>query len=157
MPFWIKMPPYGGYYTQEQLKDIVNYAKLRNIEIIPGIDMPGHSSAALYAYPWLSCDNQPWLKDPNSPFEFSDPLCVCKPEVVQFSKDVLSEIMDIFPATYIHIGGDECKHKDWLKTPACTDIMKAYKIENTAQLQSWYNSQLEAHIMSRGRKMIGWD
>ncbi|MDX2189472.1 MAG: family 20 glycosylhydrolase [Bacteroidota bacterium] len=150
-------PQYGGFYTQADIKEIVNYAKERNITVVPEIDLPGHSAAAIYAYNWLSCNNKPWTIHSNSPFEFADPLCICDDKVVEFTKDILAEIIDIFPSEYIHIGGDECKHEAWKEVPLCKQIMEKEGLKTTMELQGRFNKQLESYIISKGRKMIGWD
>lgn len=150
-------PKYGGFYTQEDIKEIVQYAADRNITVVPEIDLPGHSAAAIYAYNWLSCKNQPWTIEPTSPFEFSDPLCVCDDKVVEFTKDILSEVIALFPSKYIHIGGDECKHAAWENEPLCKKIMEKEGLKTTTELQARFNRQLESFIISKGRKMMGWD
>jgi hexosaminidase len=150
-------PVYGGFYTQNEMKELVAYASEKNITIIPEIDLPGHSWSAIYSYNNLSCSGKTWKKPNDVPFQFSDPLCVCDPNVLQFTKDVMTEIIDIFPSQYIHIGGDECRHEAWNDYVTCRDLMKKENLKNTAELQSWFNRELEAHIISKGRKIIGWD
>lgn len=150
-------PQYGGFYTQEDIKEIVKYASERHITVVPEIDLPGHSWAAIYAYNELACDGKVWKKPENAAFEFADPLCICNDNVVNFTKDVLDEVIALFPSEYIHIGGDECKHHVWANYPICQKIMKDEGLTTTEQLQSRFNRQMEQFINSKGRKMIGWD
>ncbi|TSD66458.1 family 20 glycosylhydrolase [Inquilinus sp. KBS0705] len=143
---------YGGYYTQAQLKDLVAYAAARQIDIIPEIDMPGHMMAAINEYPYLSCDGK-------SAFGklFSTPICPCLPSTFQFAQDVYSEIMDIFPSKYLHIGGDEVDQSLWAKSDECKALMQKEGLKNTAELQSYFINNMEKFFYSRGRKLIGWD
>lgn len=151
-------PQYGGYYTHDDVKEIVAYAKARHIEVLPEIDLPGHSAAAIYAYPWLSCNGETWKMEIDTANTiFSDPLCVCNPKVMQFSKDILEEVMELFPFEYFHIGGDECKHKAWLGVQACEDLMKRENLKSDLEIQGWYTRELEKFVMAKGKKMIGWD
>lgn len=143
---------YGGFYTQQEMKEIVAYAAQRHITIVPEIDMPGHMMAAIHAYGYLSCTG-------NSAFGelFTTPICPCMRSTFEFAKDVYTEIMDIFPSEYIHLGGDEVDRTSWEKSPACQALMKEKGIKNTAQLQSYFISEMEAFFHSKGRKLIGWD
>ncbi len=150
-------PIYGGFYTQEQIKQLVKYAAERNINIVPEIDLPGHSWSAIYAYNNLSCSGSMWKKPENVPFQFSEPLCVCSPEVMNFVKDVIGEVIELFPSKYIHIGGDECRHEAWENYEICKTLMEKEKLKNTAELQGWFNRQLEQFVRSKGRYIIGWD
>ena len=139
---------YGGYYTQDEAKEIVAYAKQRNITVIPEIEMPGHSYEVLAAYPELSCTN-----DPNTCHEF----CIGNPRTLEFLKDILTEVIAIFPSRYIHIGGDEAGTHCWKKCSKCQDlkVKKGFNDEN--ELQSYLISNIEQFLKSRGRKLIGWD
>jgi hexosaminidase len=143
---------YGGFYTQAQLKELVAYAAARKIDIIPEIDMPGHMMAAINEYPYLSCDG-------GSKFGqlFSTPICPCLPSTFKFAQDVYSEIMDIFPSKYIHIGGDEVDRSLWAKSEACKALMKKEGLKNTAELQSYFINNMEKFFNAKGRKLIGWD
>jgi hexosaminidase len=143
---------YGGFYTQAEMKALVSYAADKHIDIIPEIDMPGHMMAAIDQYPWLSCDG-------SSVFGklFSTPICPCLPSTFQFAKDVYTEIMDIFPGTYIHIGGDEVDRSLWAKSDECKALMQKEGLKNTAELQSYFINDMEKFFNSKGRKMIGWD
>jgi len=143
---------YGGFYTQAEMKDVVAYATIRHIDIIPEIDMPGHMMAAIDAYNYLSCDNK-------SAFGalFSIPICPCLPGTYQFAEDIYTEIMDIFPSRYIHIGGDEVDRSFWSKSEACKILMEKEGLKTTAELQSYFIRKMETFFNSKGRKIIGWD
>ena len=148
---------YGGYYTQDDVREIVKYAAQRQILIVPEIDVPGHSTAAIYAYPGLSCSKAPWVKSANIPFEFSDPLCAGNDSTYQFLKDVFTELCELFPGPYFHIGGDECKHIPWQTCKACQLRMKENNLSNEKQLQSYFNQQLESFLISKRKRLIGWE
>lgn len=143
---------YGGFYTQEELKQLVAYAAEKNIEIIPEIDMPGHMMAAINSYMFLSCDS-------TSSFGkfFSTPICPCNPATLDFAKDIFTEIMEIFPSTYIHIGGDEVERSHWERSQACQDMMKREGMKTSAELQAWFINSMEKFFKEKGRKLIGWD
>ncbi|HEY4110851.1 family 20 glycosylhydrolase [Puia sp.] len=143
---------YGGFYTQEEMRGLVAYAAQRHIDIIPEIDMPGHMMAAINQYNWLSCDS-------TSAFGalFSKPICPCLPATYQFAQDIYTEIMDIFPSTYLHIGGDEVDRTLWAKSAECQRLMKEQGLKTTAELQSYFIRRMEAFFNSKGRKLIGWD
>jgi hexosaminidase len=148
--------PYGGFYTQEEVKDIVAYARSKFVTIIPEIEMPGHSLAALTAYPELSCTG--------GPFEvgtkwgvFSDVYCAGKESTFKFLEDVLTEVIDLFPGTYIHIGGDECPKDRWRKCPDCQKRIKEEGLKDEKELQSYFISRMEKFLISKNRKLIGWD
>ena len=153
---------YGGYYTQEEIRDIVRYAADRYITIIPEIDMPGHMVAALAAYPELGCTGGPYevwglwgVAD--------DILCVGKDHTLQFVKDVLDEVMQLFPGEYIHIGGDESPRVRWQECPLCQQRIKDVGIRAEgkqsaeARLQGWFTTQVQQYLAGHGRRIIGWD
>ena len=153
---------YGGYFTQDQIRDIVRYAADRYITIIPEIDMPGHMVAALTAYPELGCTGGPYevwgmwgVAD--------DILCVGKDHTLQFVKDVLDEVMQLFPSEYIHIGGDESPRVRWQECPLCqqriNDIgLKAQGNQSAeALLQGWFTTQVQQYLAQHGKRIIGWD
>ncbi len=140
---------YGGYYTHEDIRDILHYAAIRHIEVVPEIDLPGHSCDVLHADPQLACDGVNWKQ--------SHELCIGKEETFQFTADVLDEVMKLFPSKYIHIGGDECSTRHWGECPACRKRMQAEHIDSVSQLQAYYTSRLQKYVESRGRKIIGWD
>ena len=154
--------PYGGFYTQEQAKEIVAYAAERYITVIPEIDLPGHMQAALTAYPELGCTGGPyevWTQWGVS----ENVLCAGNDKTIQFVKDVLAEIVEIFPSEYIHVGGDECPKTVWAKCPKCQARIKALGLKSDSRhtkeerLQSYVIHEAEAFLATKGRKMIGWD
>lgn len=154
--------PYEGHYTQEQAKELVAYAAERYITVIPEIDLPGHMQAALAAYPELGCTGGPYevWRD----WGVSDQvLCAGNDNTMQFVKDVLTEILEIFPSEYIHIGGDECPKSEWVKCPKCQARIKALGLKSDdkhskeERLQSYVINTAEQFLNERGRKIIGWD
>ncbi len=148
--------PHGGFYTQEQIKNIVAYAQDRNITIIPEFEMPGHSSAAIAAYTWLGTAG----KDIDVPVKFGrhyDNYDVTKPEVEQFVKDVLTELFELFPSKVIHIGGDEVGYKVWEDSPSVQKYMKEHGINTPADLQIAFTNKISKFIESKGRRMMGWN
>lgn len=143
---------YGGFYTQKEMKELVQYAAARHIDIIPEIDMPGHMMAAINAYNYLSCDGKSGFGE-----LFSTPVCPCLPSTFQFAKDVLREIMDIFPSRYIHIGGDEVDRSHWAKSEECKALMQKEGLKSTAELQAWFIRRMEDFFHENGKELIGWD
>lgn len=145
---------YGGFYTQEEIKDIIRYAAVRHIEIIPEIDMPGHMMAAIMLYPELSCSGQnpkDWRHD------FSTPVCPIKETSLDFAKNIFGEIAALFPSKYIHIGGDEVNLTEWENSPLCQQFMQEHHFDNPAQLQSYFNKYMEDFFASKGKILMGWD
>lgn len=147
---------YGGYYTQEEIRDIVRYAAERYITIIPEIEMPGHSRAALAAYPNLGCTGGPYTVATTWGV-FEDVYCAGKEDTFTFLQDVLDEVMELFPGTYIHIGGDEVPKKRWKACKACQQRMKSEKLKDEHELQSYFIQCIEKYLNSKGRQIIGWD
>ena len=154
--------PYGGFYTQEQAKELVAYAAERYITVIPEIDLPGHMQAALAAYPELGCTGGPY--EVWTQWGVSDNvLCAGNDQTIQFIKDVLAEIVEIFPSEYIHVGGDECPKVKWSTCPKCQARIKALGLKSDnkhtkeERLQSYVIHEAEEFLNSKGRKMIGWD
>ncbi|MBI5371477.1 MAG: beta-N-acetylhexosaminidase [Sphingobacteriales bacterium] len=169
---------HGGYYTQEEIKEVVQYAKSRYIDVIPEIEMPGHSSAAIAAYPSLSCF-------PDEPTAFSadrvarktaeeqkngrvkivqetwgvfeDVYCAGKESTFEFLQNVIDEVIPLFPSKYFHIGGDECPKTHWKKCPACQLRMKENNLKDEHELQSYFVQRVEKYLNSRGKTLIGWD
>ena len=159
---------YGGFYTQEQIKDIVKYASERNITIVPEIDFPGHSMAALAAYPELSTKKEAKFVNPGSKFAewhgdgtfemlIENTLNPADEKVYEFVDKVFTEIAQLFPGQYIHMGGDECFHGYWEADPAVQKFMKKNKIKDSHELQSYFVKRVEKIVSSKGKKMIGWD
>ena len=156
------MNRYGGYYTQQEMKEIVQYAKERFITVIPEIDMPGHMLGALTAYPELGCTGGPYEVEGHWGV-FDDILCAGKEETFRFVEGVLEEVMDIFPSEYIHIGGDEAPRTRWEKCPLCQERIRKEHLtakgnqSAEARLQGYFTKRVEAFVQSKGRKLIGWD
>lgn len=154
--------PHSGFYTQDEAREIVRYAADRFITVVPEIDLPGHTTAALASYPELGCTGGPY-KVLCSFGVFPDVLCAGNDQTLQFTKDVLDEIMDIFSSEYIHIGGDECPKSRWEKCPKCQAKIKELGIKalpkhsKENQLQTYFMSELEKEINAHGRRMLGWD
>lgn len=153
---------YGGYYTQEQIKEVVAYAASKYIEVIPEIEMPGHSVAAITAYPNLACN--PVSFETGKPHEVrkvwgvsKDILCAGNDTVFTFLQDVLKEVMPLFPSQYIHVGGDEAPHDAWVKCPKCQKRMQEEGLKNVTELQSWFIRRMEGFINSNNKKLIGWE
>ena len=147
--------PHGGFYTQQEARDIVEYARQRHITVIPEIDMPGHTLAALAAYPELGCTGGPYEVGHRWGV-YKDVLCLGKESTYKFVQDVIDEVVDIFPAKYFHIGGDESPTVMWEKCPNC--LQKA-KDENTdiKHLQQYFTNRIEKYLNSKGKSIIGWD
>jgi len=143
---------YGGFFTQEQIKEIIAYAADRQIEVIPEIDMPGHFKAAIDNYPYLSCTGKAGWGE-----QFSSPACLGKETSYEFTKNILSEIADLFPSEYVHIGGDEVNIQSWEKCPLCQKSIKDNNLKNEHELQSFFNKDMEAFLNSKGKRLMGWD
>ncbi|WP_163710459.1 family 20 glycosylhydrolase [Mangrovibacterium lignilyticum] len=147
---------HGGFYTQEQVKDVVAYAAARHVTIVPEIEMPGHAQAALAAYPWLGCFDDTlkvwplWGVSENV-------YCAGKESTFEFLQDVLDEVIPLFPGTYFHVGGDECPKENWEKCPLCQKRMKEEGCKDEHELQSWFIQRMEHYLATKGKKLIGWD
>ncbi|WP_455584789.1 glycoside hydrolase family 20 protein [Bacteroides sp.] len=154
--------PHGGFYTQEQIKEVVAYAQERYITIIPEVDLPGHMLAALASYPELGCTGGPYEVEKTWGV-FPDVICIGNEKAMVFLEDVLSEVIELFPSEYIHIGGDEAPRDRWKKCPKCQARIKSEKLKSdkkhTAEdrLQSYCMSRIEKFLNSKGRRIIGWD
>ena len=154
--------PVSGYYTQEEAREIVRYAAERYITVIPEIDMPGHMQAALASYNDLGCTGGPYEVCRHFGV-IKEVMCAGKSQTLQFAKDVINEIMDIFPSPYIHIGGDECPKERWKECERCQAKIAALGLKDIEghskeeQLQSWFMGEVAKEIKARGRKMLGWD
>lgn len=143
---------YGGFYTQAEMKGLVAYAAARHIDIIPEIDMPGHMMAAINSYPFLTCNGEnKWGQ------LFTTPICPCNEATFEFARNIYTEIMEIFPGKYIHIGGDEVDRSSWEKSEECKAFMRSNHLKTTAELQSYFINRMEKFFNSRNRKLIGWD
>ncbi len=147
---------YGGFYTKAQIREVVKYAKERNIEIVPEIEMPGHSSAAITAYPHLSCaEKQISVQGGNGIFK--NVYCAGKEEVFEFNQDVLKEVIELFPYEYVHIGGDEVKKDEWKKCEKCQARIKSENLKDENELQSYFIKRIEKFLIANNRRLIGWD
>lgn len=150
---------YGGYYTQEDIKEVLAYAKQRYVRVIPEIDVPGHSLATLVAYPELACMKAPKYVNVGNKFygEDENTLCAGKEETFEFLDKVFTEVAALFPDEYIHVGGDECFKGFWHKCPRCQARMKDENLKDENELQSYVIHRLENILKAKGKKLIGWD
>lgn len=175
---------YGGYYTQEEAKEVVRYAAARHITVVPEIEMPGHGSAAIAAYPWLSCFPEKETVIPSHPSDvskgmigipppgskarpvkkvqetwgvFEDIFCAGKDSTFLFLQDVLDEVMPLFPSTYVHVGGDEAPKSHWKKCPQCQARIKKEGLKDEHELQSYFIQRMEKYVNGKGKTLIGWD
>jgi hexosaminidase len=170
--------PYGDFYTQAEIKEVVQYAKERYIEVIPEIEMPGHSSAAIAAYPWLSCFPAKPTEIPANMIAkksveeqkngrvklvqetwgvFDDVFCAGKDSTFKFLENVIDEVIALFPSKYFHLGADECPKAHWKICPNCQQRMKDNNLKDEHELQSWFVQRIEKYLNSKGKTMIGWD
>ena len=153
---------HGGFYTQEQIREIVAYAKERYIEIIPEIDLPGHTSAVLAAYPQLGCEDKEY-KVANRWGVIRDVLCAGNPASLDLFKDIMDEVCDLFPGKYIHLGGDECVKDRWKACPKCQKKIRELGLKDGSRyskedyLQSWFMGEVASFVQSKGKHVIGWD
>lgn len=148
--------PYGGFYTQDQIREVVKYAADRYITVVPEIEMPGHSMAALAAYPELSCDPGKTYKTYETWGVVKDVYCPSD-KTFDFLEDVLTEVIELFPSKYIHIGGDEVPKDAWRNSAFCQKMIKRLKLRNEEGLQSYFIQRIEKFVNSKGRSIIGWD
>ncbi|HEX6180441.1 MAG TPA: family 20 glycosylhydrolase, partial [Chitinophagaceae bacterium] len=165
---------YGGFYTQDEVKEIVDYADKRYITVVPEIEMPGHSSAAIAAYPWLSCFPNEKTRIPDNMISeaskkatgklvqetwgvFDDVFCAGKDSTFEFLEDVLDEVIPLFPGPYVHVGGDESPKTHWKKCPKCQQRIKDLKLKDEHELQSYFIQRMEKYINGKGKTIIGWD
>lgn len=147
---------HGGIYTQEQIREVVKYAESRCVEIIPEIELPGHSVAALAAYPEFACTEGPFEVEKEWGV-FDDVYCAGKEKTFKFLTDVLSEVIELFPSEYVHIGGDECPKTRWKECPDCQKRIKDEKLKDEHELQSYFIKRIQKFLSSKNKKLIGWD
>lgn len=147
--------PHSGHYTQAELRELVAYAKARFVTVMPEIEMPGHSQAAIAAYPELGNTGRP-LKVATGWGVHEDVLNV-EDATIRFYENVLDEVMAVFPSEYVHIGGDEAPKRQWRESPAAQARMRALGLKSEDELQSWFIRQIAAHLKKRGRRLVGWD
>ena len=168
---------YGGYYTHEEVREIVRYASDRHITVVPEIEMPGHSSAAIASYPFLSCFPDEPTVIPSHPSTtsirqqaegrkklvqetwgvFEDVYCAGKDSTFLFLQDVLDEVLSLFPSQYIHVGGDESPKNNWKRCPNCQKRISAQGLKDEHELQSYFIQRMEKYLNSKGRILLGWD
>jgi hexosaminidase len=147
---------YGGFYTQAEVRDVVEYARVRGVTVVPEIEMPGHSVAAIASYPWLGCTGDTTIRVANSWGVFQDVYC---PREVTFTflENVLTEVLALFPSEYIHVGGDEVPKDRWRACADCQELMRREGLRSEDELQSWFIRRIERWLGARGRRLIGWD
>jgi len=148
---------YGGFYTQEDIKEIVAYASARGITVIPEIEMPAHVMSAIAAYPELSCHKRPIGVPSGAVWPITDIYCAGQEETFTSLEDVLTEVMELFPSKYIHVGGDEATHTEWEKCPKCKARMRDHHLKDMHQLQSYFIKRINDFLVSKGRTLVGWD
>ena len=148
--------PYGGYYTQQEVREIVAYAQARHITIIPEIEMPGHATAALASYPELGCTGGPYEVATRWGI-FEDAFCAGNEYTFEFLENVLSEVVDLFPSQYIHIGGDECLKNRWEECSKCQARIEDQGLKDEEELQSYFIQRIEKFLLTKDRNIIGWD
>jgi len=143
---------YGGFYTKKDIREIIAYASAHYIDVIPEIDMPGHMSAAISAYPFLSCTGtEGWGK------EFSYPICPCKAEVMDFCFKVWDEVADLFPYKIVHIGSDEVEKDTWAASSDCQQFMKENNMTDLNEIQNYYVNRIQKYLEAKGKTVIAWD
>lgn len=147
--------PYGGFYTQDDVREVIRYAATKHINVVPEIELPGHALAALAAYPELACSPGPYQVATKWGV-FNDVFCPTE-KTFSFLQDVLTEIIDLFPSKYIHIGGDECPKTVWRQSAFCQQLIKREKLKNESGLQSYFIKRIDKFVTSKGRRIIGWD
>ncbi len=140
----------GGYYTQEEIREIVAYAASRHVTVVPEIELPGHSKVVFQCYPDLMCEGR------EKPLQNIGVYCAGNPQSFTFLEDILEEVLDLFPGEYIHIGGDEVNKKNWKECPKCAGTMQTHDLKDTYELQSYFVNHFDRFLTQRGRKLIGW-
>lgn len=150
-------PTYGGFYSQADIKEIVDYAKSKFITIVPEIEMPAHSVAALAAYPELSCTGGPFHVIPGYYWPNADILCAGNNKTFEFLENVLTEVIELFPGEFIHIGGDQADKTNWKKCKKCQKRIKEEGLKDEEELQSYFIKRIERFLNDKGKRLIGWD
>jgi hexosaminidase len=148
---------YGGFYTQDDIREVVAYAAKRSVTVVPEIEMPAHASAILAAYPEFSCTGGPFTVPTGSIWPIKDILCAGNDQVFSFLEDVLTEVIPLFPGPYVHIGGDEADKTEWKRCPKCQARIKAEQLKDEAELQSYFIKRMERFLTAKGKRLIGWD
>ena len=147
---------YGGFYTKDEIRNVVAYAAARGISVMPEIELPGHCSEILASYSEFACDNYPYRVEVGAYWPPKAIMCAGNTKVMEFYKDVFDEIIPLFPFEYIHIGGDEALKGNWEKCPKCLGKAAALNLDNLEQLQGWMVREVESYLNSKGKKMAGW-
>ncbi|HEY0867360.1 MAG TPA: beta-N-acetylhexosaminidase, partial [Fimbriimonas sp.] len=147
--------PHGGFYSQDDVREIVAYAAERFVTVVPEIEMPGHAQAAIAAYPELGNTGQPL--EVATRWGVIENVFNVEESTIGFLKDVLDEVLELFPSKFIHIGGDECPKKQWKESPRAQQLMKERGLKDEEELQSWFIRQIDDYLDSRGRRLVGWD
>jgi hexosaminidase len=147
--------PYGGFYTQDEVREVVEYARRRHVTVIPEIEMPGHSQAALAAYPELACTSGPF--EVRTTWGVDEDVFCPTERTFAFLEDVLTEVLVLFPSPYIHIGGDEVPKTRWKESPEAQGVMRREGLKDEHELQSWFIRRIERFLLSKNRRLIGWD
>lgn len=147
--------PHGGHYSREDLAEIVAYAAERHVSVLPEIDMPGHMVAAIAAYPELGNTGEP--QEVLTKWGISEHVLNLEPSTLQFCRDVIDEVAEIFPGAYFHVGGDECPTTEWEESRKAKALMAEHGFESPRQLQGWFTGQMADHLTSIGRRLVGWD
>ena len=150
-------PTYGGWYTREEIADVVEYAAARGIEVIPEIDVPGHASAILKAYPQFACDDYPYEVAIGPYWPPKAILCVGSDSTLHMLRDILDEVCDLFPSRYVHIGGDEAFKDNWRECPKCQRRIRSEHLHGEEGLQQWLTAQLRDYLAAKGKVAMGWD
>lgn len=148
---------YGGFFTQEDIKEIVAYAQIHGIEVIPEVEMPAHTMSAIAAYPELSCHKRQIAVPSGGVWPITDIYCAGQEETFTFLENVLEEVISLFPTKYIHIGGDEATHTEWEKCPKCKETMQKNGLKNAHELQSFFIKRINKFLQSKNKQLIGWD
>jgi len=148
---------YGGFYTQDDIREIVAYAAARYVTIVPEIEMPGHAKGALAAYPEFSCTGGPFTVTPGGYWPITDIFCPGKEGTFEFLENILAEVVELFPGSFIHIGGDEANKTEWQRCPQCQARIKAERLKDENELQSYFVRRIEKVLNAKGRRLIGWD
>lgn len=146
---------YGGFYTKKEIRDVIKYAAARHIEVVPEIEMPGHSLCAIVSYPELMCDKVPAAS--KSGMSISNVYCAGNDKAIKFLESVLKEVCELFPSQYVHIGADEVMKDFWKKCPKCQKRMLDNNLKNEHELQSWFVRHFDTFLASKGRRLVGWD
>jgi hexosaminidase len=137
---------YGGYYTQDEIRDVVQYAAIRGIDVIPEIDMPGHNGSACWCYRWLSCTQ-----------DGREPLCLGRQTTIEFAEKVYDEVFKLFPYEYVSIGGDEVNRRRWSECNECKKRIEREGLKDVSELQAWFTKRMEKYFNAHGRRILGWD